>query len=361
MSLRYTAANLSRIRKPGSTGKKSPLSPLKAKKVTKKAPPKKDDTPEEPLQVISHDVQLDFQLHGFQDIVDAIDTIKANQWAERTCFHQRYYTNEAKSHSSPQDLLFLLRGLSMETKADIIKYRELQLPQDGMITVSQLYSMFENRGNTFVDRSLEMCIREGTLKKFVITNAMPVVLRTGKGGREGKVTYGYENVDVVVKMLQYSDLIDRTILSSDEETAAALKRFKEFIEADPSTLHVTSENLDSSHLSKLVKTGFVTLTSNHLNEIESSQYSVAYPQCGTFLKMINSGRSWLVKTLNKSKFKELLEESIFEKWEGKNMANFRKPFYGYDLLWIFADALGAGVVEAFKTPVGRGWRLTGKL
>ena len=40
------------------------------------------------------------------------------------------------------------------------------------------------------------------------------------------------------------------------------------------------------------------------------------------------------------------------------MNNFRSPFYGYDLNWVLADALGAGVVEVFNTPVGRGWRLT---
>ena len=106
-----------------------------------------------------------------------------------------------------------------------------------------------------------------------------------------------------------------------------------------------------------------------MNEIESHQYSISYPNCGTYLKLINAGRSWLVKSLNKCKYKELLEEHLFNRWEGLNtsfngtskMNNFRSPFYGYDLFWILADALGAGVIEVFNTPVGRGWRLTGKV
>lgn len=360
MSLRYTASNLSKIKKPNS--KKNPLSPLKKSKESRKplhSP--KESSDEQPLTVISNNIQLDFQLHGFSDIVGAVETALANQWAELTSFHDRYYSIESKKRSSSHDLLFLLRGLSMETKADIIKYRDQQLPLGGMVTVTQLYSMFENRGNTFVDRSLEMCVRDGVLKKFVITNAMPVILRTGKGGNVPRVTYGYENVEIVVKMKQYITLIEKTIQSSDEETASALKNFKKLMEADPTALFVTSDEMSPSELSHLVKSGFVTLTSNHLNEIETHQYSVAYPQCGTFLKIINAGRAWLVKLLSKSKFKELLEETLFDMWEGKNMANFRKPYYGYDLMCILADAMGAGVVEAFKTPVGRGWRLTGKL
>lgn len=360
-NIRFTAANLSRIRKPGSPLKRSPLSPLKNKPKPKRevGSSKKDENTEEPLEVIESNAHLDFQIEGYTEIVDAIDTVVENQWAELTRFHNRYYGENGGG--SGNDLLFCLRGLSMETKAEIVKYRNQQLPTGGMLTLNQLYSMFATQGNTYVDQSLEMCVRDGLVKKFIISNALPVVLTTGKGGIYSKVTYGHENMEVVVKTEHYLALIDEMTKSLDEQTTLALQELRKFVKMNPEALTVGAADLDPDMLTALVKTGFVTLTSNHHNEISVHQYALAYPRCGTFLKMINSGRAWLVRTLGKPKYKELLEEQLFDKWEGKNKANFRKPFYGYDLMWILADALGAGVAEVFKTPVGRGWRLTGKM
>lgn len=249
----------------------------------------------------------------------------------------------------------------MEVKADIIKYRNQQLPTGGMLTVNQLYTLFESKGNTFVDRSLELFIREGQIRKFVITNALPVILRTGKGGFNSQIAYGYENAEVVVKTEEYLKEISESVTQTDPDSVLAMTKFKDYIQKNPTSLFVTNKDFSAPEITSLVNAGFLTLTSNHHFEIDVHQYSIAYPRCGTFLKMINAGRSWLVKTLNKTTFKEALEDKLFDKWEGKIMANFRRPFYGYDLLWILADAKGAGVVEGFNTPVGRGWRLTGKL
>ncbi|KAL6017276.1 hypothetical protein ACI3LY_002115 [Candidozyma auris] len=361
-NLQYSAASSSRIRKPKFSTKKSLLSPLKnKKKVKREVGPKEEEKSEDRLQVTGGNAHLDFQLKGYTGIVDAIVTVVHNQWAEQTCFHNRYFSETSCDSASGNDQLFALRGLSMEAKADIIKYRQQQLPSGGMLTLNQLYSMFMEQGNTFVDRSLELCIREGLVKKFVITNASPVVSRTGKGGHNAKVTYGYENMEVVVKTEHYLSVIEEMAENADSFTSTALHHFRDFVKSHSESLSISTADIAADELSALVKTGVVTLTSNHHNEINVHQYSLAYPRCGTFLKMINSGRVWLVKTLSKSKFKELLEEQLFEKWEGKNRANFRKPFYGYDLMWILADSLGAGVAEVFMTPVGRGWRLTGKI
>lgn len=360
MGLRSTAASLSKIRKP------TPLRKLIRTPLTSKqkahATHRKESKGQEKLEVLDHNIELDFELRGSTSIVEAIDRIIANQWAEQTVFHNRYYSREAKKNSqnSQNDLLFLLRGFSMEIKADVIKYRSNQLPHGGMVTVNQLYTMFDHRGNTFVDRSLELSVRDGTLIKFVITNAQPVILRSGKGGGDHKVTYGYENAEVVVKKQHYLGLIDMQMTEKGADTGV-LTKFKQYVMKHPEALFVTSEDFDTAEITKLVKLGFLTLTSNHHNEIEIHDYALAYPKCGTFLKIINAGRGWLVKILSKMTYKEMLEEAMYEKWEGKIMANFRRPFYGYDLSWILADARGSGVVEPFNTPVGRGWRLTGKL
>ncbi|GEQ70217.1 hypothetical protein JCM33374_g3893 [Metschnikowia sp. JCM 33374] len=367
MSLRSTAAQSSRISKPGQN-KKTFLNPLGKKNIKSgsSSPKKKTNADQnlshDPLEVSEHNIQMDFHLRDASSIVNAIDQVLHSQWAEGTLFHDRYFSKEAKLYcENPSDLLFSLRGISMETKADIIKYRNSQLPSSGMITVNQLYTLFESRGNTFVDRSLELFTREGQVMKFVITNASPVISTTGKGGINSQVTYGYENAEVVVKTEKYLCEISSSISSSDPESASAMSKFKDYIQKNPTSLFVTNKDFSTPELTQLVNTGFLTLTSNHHFEIDIHQYSIAYPRCGTFLKMINSGRSWLVKTLSKTTYKEILEKQLFEKWEGKTMNNFRKPFYGYDLLWILADTKGAGLVEAFNTPVGRGWRLTGKL
>lgn len=364
MSLRSTAAGLSKIRKPTSK-LKSILSPLK-KKPTRPAPHRSkelsQDEKSEALEVTEHNIQMDFELHGLASMAQVLDMVIDNQWAESTLLHSRYYSREAKRLClEPSDLLFLLRGLSMETKAAILSYRRTHLPAGGLATLNQLYSMHGSRGNTFVDRTLELSVREGSLRKFVISNAQPVILSLGKGGPLALVTYGYENAEVVVKTEQYVAEILARAQAADPAHSQTLLRFQEFVESNPTTLFVTSEDFDAADLTILVKLGFLTLTSNHHHEIDTHQYSVAYPRCGTFLKMVNAGRSWVVKTLGKTAYKECLEEALFDKWEGKNLNNFRKPFYGYDLLWILADAKGAGVIEAFNTPVGKGWRLTGKL
>lgn len=359
MSLRSSAASLSRIRKPGAT-RKSPLSPLKPKPKARKILHKQDET--ERLQVLNHNVHLDYEVQAGCGVLDALRIVILNQWAEQNVFLSRHFSADAKSAvSRASDLLFLLRGLSMEVKAEILKYRTTQLPPGGMLTVNQLYTLFDHRGSTYVDRSLEMCIRQGVVKKFVISNALPVILRGGKEFFSPKVTYGYEDAEVVVNTELYLHLIEALLSEASPHDQDILAKFQQYIQQNPESLFVTNEDFSAPQLSLLVKLGFLTLTSNHHNEIDVHQYSISYPKCGTFLKIINSGRTWLVKTLGKSKYNEYLEDVLFEKWDGKNMAGFRKPFYGYDLMWILADARGSGVIEAFNTPVGRGWRLTGKL
>lgn len=401
-NLRYSAANSSRITK--RTINTSPvkqaqkdlkkylpsqtkyLQNVKNKKTLSPSPNISEKRQEDvPLTVQDYNVQLDYQLSKKDDIMVAIDTIFDNQWSESTTLHSRFHTNqEIQNAHHDEDLLFLLPGISMKVKADIIKYRTNHLPR-GLITINQLYSIYEHQGNTFVDRNLEMKIREGKLRKFVITNASPIILRSPQKFQHGKVTYGYENVEVIVKSQNYLQNIENQIhrmkndltqdmLENEKSSKASLceclQKFLKFINDHPTALFIdNNRGMDNQELSKLVSLGYLTLTSNHLNEIESHQYSISYPNCGTYLKLINAGRSWLVKTLSKCKYKELLEEHLFNRWEGLNMSfngtskmtNFRSPFYGYDLFWILADALGAGVIEVFNTPVGRGWRLTGKV
>lgn len=333
------------------------------------------------LTVKDYKVRLDYQQFSGKDIMVAIDTILNNKWAESTQLHNRYPTKLG----TMEERIFGLRGLSNALKTDILKFRR-NFPM-GLVTTTQLYSIFLNESNTFVDKSLESHIRSGKLKKIVISNAAPIILRSVNKFQLGKVTYGFENVELVVKSDSYflvisgmRDLLEEklknnqlsgALRSKKQSSISSLDKFMKYLKEHPTVLYISHSadngGFTAEEITYLVNSGFVTLASNHLIEIETNVYSISYPGCGAYLKLVNSGRSWLVKVLGKNKHKELLEDQIISKWEGVNatgeskMNNFRSPFYGYDLNWVLADALGAGVVEVFNTPVGRGWRLTGKI
>lgn len=333
------------------------------------------------LTIKDYNVRLDYQQYSGKDIMVAIDTILDNKWAENTNLHNRYPTKQG----TLEERIFGLRGLSNTVKTDILKFRR-NLPMD-LVTTTQLYSIFLNESNTFVDKSLESHILLGELKKIVISNAAPVILRSVNKFQLGKVTYGFENVELVVKADSYflvissmRDVLEQELQNNQlpgvlqnkkKSLISSLDRLLRYLKEYPTALYISNcvdnGGFTDEEITHLVNTGFVTLASNHLIELEANIYSISYPGCGTYLKLVNSGRSWLVKVLGKNKHKELLEDQIISKWEGVNasgeskMNNFRSPFFGYDLNWVLADALGAGVVEVFNTPVGRGWRLTGKI
>ncbi|KAF6071795.1 Serine-threonine protein kinase 19 family protein [Candida albicans] len=317
------------------------------------------------LTVKDYKVKLDYQQFSGKDIMVAIDTILNNKWAESTQLHNRYPTKLG----TMEERIFGLRGLSNASKTDILKFRR-NFPM-GLVTTTQLYSIFLNESNTFVDKSLESHIRSGKLKKIVISNAAPIISRSVNKFQSGKVTYGFENVELVVKSDSYFSVISGALRSKKHSSISSLDKFMKYLKEHPTALYISysadNGGFTAEEITYLINSGFVTLASNHLIEIETNVYSISYPGCGAYLKLVNSGRSWLVKVLGKNKHKELLEDQIISKWEGVNatgeskMNNFRSPFYGYDLNWVLADALGAGVVEVFNTPVGRGWRLTGKI
>lgn len=356
-NLKYSAATTSTITKnkifKSPTKPKSPLKALLPSHAKyKQNLAKKVPDSSQKLEVNDYNVQLDYQLSRNDDIIVAINTIVENQWSELSSINLTRSPKHEVVGKTPEQLVFELRGLSMAVKADIIKFRA-QLPQ-GLVTMNQLYSIFQQEGNTFVDKSIELAVRQRKVRKFIISNASPIILNINKPDAN-KMAYGFENVEVVVKTEAYCQFIDRY-------NQRVVKKFKTFVLDHPPQLYMTTKDgFSSDEMSELVSLGLLTLTSNHLNQIDNKQYTLAYPNCGVYLRLVNCGRSWITKTLAKSKYKELLEDQIFKKWQGdEKRTNFRKPFYGYDLNWILADCLGSGIIEVFNTPVGRGWKLTGK-
>ena len=85
---------------------------------------------------------------------------------------------------------------------------------------------------------------------------------------------------------------------------SSLDKFMKYLKEHPTVLYISysadNGGFTAEEITYLINSGFVTLASNHLIEIETNVYSISYPGCGAYLKLVNSGRSWLVKVLGKT-------------------------------------------------------------
>jgi hypothetical protein len=116
-------------------------------------------------------------------------------------------------------------------------------------------------------------------------------------------------------------------------------------------------------------------------ESATTEYRLAAPGCGSFLKLVSAALNHLVALLGKTKFREAPETLLRERWDGgiakleeaRHAAAKRargefagvlpgqtrkwRQFYGLSFDWVLQEAVGAGLVEVFETrSVGRGVR-----
>lgn len=112
-----------------------------------------------------------------------------------------------------------------------------------------------------------------------------------------------------------------------------------------------------------------------------TEYRLAVPGAGSFLKLVSAALDHLVSLLGKSKFREAPESLLKERWDGgyarveearyaaakRARGEFAgvlpgqtrkwRQFYGLTFDWVLHEAVGAGLVEVFETrSVGRGVR-----
>ena len=113
----------------------------------------------------------------------------------------------------------------------------------------------------------------------------------------------------------------------------------------------------------------------------STEYKLAAPGAGSFLKLVSAALDHLVSLLGKSRFREVPELVLRERWDGgiakiedarhaaakKARGEFSgvlagqtrkwRQFYGLTFDWVLQEAVGAGLVEVFETgSIGRGVR-----
>ncbi|KAI8632294.1 serine-threonine protein kinase 19-domain-containing protein [Xylariaceae sp. FL1651] len=113
----------------------------------------------------------------------------------------------------------------------------------------------------------------------------------------------------------------------------------------------------------------------------ATEYRLAAPGSGSFLKLVSVALDHLVSVLGKSAFREAPESLLRERWDGgiarveetrytaakRARGEFAgvlpgqtrkwRQFYGLTFDWVLQEAVGAGLVEVFETrSVGRGVR-----
>lgn len=113
--------------------------------------------------------------------------------------------------------------------------------------------------------------------------------------------------------------------------------------------------------------------------IGTGDLSLSIPMTGQFLKLLAAAQTHLLSLLTKSKFKEMPESMLKQKWDGGVAADDAgaharrmrgewagilpgrtkkwKTFWGIGFEWVLEECVGAGMMEVFETgSVGRGVR-----
>ncbi|KAI0417969.1 serine-threonine protein kinase 19-domain-containing protein [Xylaria grammica] len=124
-----------------------------------------------------------------------------------------------------------------------------------------------------------------------------------------------------------------------------------------------------------------SLSTRALTSSPATEYRLAAPGAGSFLKLVSTALDHLLALLGKSKFREAPESTLKERWDGgvakvddaghatakrargefvgvlPGQTRKWRQFYGLTFDWVLQEAVGAGLVEVFETrSVGRGVR-----
>ncbi|KAL5087248.1 hypothetical protein Trisim1_007985 [Trichoderma cf. simile WF8] len=104
--------------------------------------------------------------------------------------------------------------------------------------------------------------------------------------------------------------------------------------------------------------GAPTLTGSSLASSEASDFRIAVPGHGRYLKLAEGAVDWLRELLDKTRWGEAPEVWFRERFEGGGLYGTRwKDFWGVEWEWVLGQAVGLGIVEVFETgSVGRGVR-----
>jgi hypothetical protein len=229
------------------------------------------------------------------------------------------------------------KGLGREGRGNVFQYRQSLPP---LVMTTHLYGVFPNN-STYVDREILRVTQRGQIRRLVVNLV--------EGG------------ELVVESDKYYDILREAVKTQlqngNEKAADTLQRFKQLLQEMPTSITLTVDDLEPAGLadtgSVLLSMGFLTLQPGR-----SDTFNISIPNIGSYLKLVSTSRKWVVKGLEKMSWKEQLESVLLDRWESNK--TYWREFKGAKLEWVLYDCYGGGWCEAFKTPVGRGWKLTGK-
>lgn len=220
------------------------------------------------------------------------------------------------------------KGLGREGRGVVYQFRE-QLPP--LVMMTHLHGLFV-QNSTLVDRSVLRAAEQGKVRRLIVNLV--------DGG------------DLVIAADDYFALLER---ACSEDNAASMSAFRQFLTNNPAAVMVTREELAThgADAENLLATGFLVFQSG-----KGDVYNISVPNIGPYLRLVAGCRKYVHKTLTKLPWKELPEDALKTRWTSNKL--YWKEYKGARLDWVFFDCIGGGWCEAFSTPVGRGWKLTGK-
>ncbi|OBT76652.1 hypothetical protein VF21_05310 [Pseudogymnoascus sp. 05NY08] len=295
-------------------------------------------------------------------------------------------------------------GLSSTRTAEILNYRRALPP---VVTVSHVQALLH--APTAVAREIAELTARGTIRKLLIP---------GRGGAG----------ELLILTRDLEGLINSSTTLDDAVKVAYIK----LLRSQPTALKLSRSSLSQDAARQLMQAGFITAatptwtaadvfsapgqgargTLASLTSIASAarggigkvgsegvvhaaggsggragssaggmgDYSVSVPNVGAYLKLLTSARTHLVGgILGKTRFREMTEEGLRERWEGgvegtgrgaeakrergefgvaRGRTRWWRGFWGVEFGWVVEEGVGAGMVEVFETgSVGRGVRV----
>ncbi|KAK9479202.1 serine-threonine protein kinase 19 [Lipomyces japonicus] len=202
--------------------------------------------------------------------------------------------------------------------------------------ISHLHALLPN-DPTFVDQEIQRVVERGKVRRLMIN------INAG---------------DVVIDGGQYSKIINEAKELHSENTDI-YDKFEKLLASRPAVTKVTfndladADILEEFGIRELINSGFLVLSGS------PGTYLISVPNIGSFLKLAFSTRKWVVNSLQRNQWKESLEKLLQERYLA-NVKQRWRDFKGVGFQWIMMEVKGGGWCEPFGTPVGRGWKLTGK-
>lgn len=397
MSLRFSAANSSRIKKKTTapafqriSSANSPFSALQRRK-----PIQRSQSKPELCDGGNDDDDFFGDRLADRGLVAALSTdLTLRDVAQAMRHIQENMFSSMPQHAS---------GMNSTRIADVLNFRKALPP---MVTVAHVQAILNSATTT--EREIADLVRGGAVRRVVVP---------GRGG------YG----DGLVLMAD----LDRMLGQCKDLTEDIKHAFTEMLHANPASASFPASQFRPEHVKALMQAGFLisasstswtatdvysrpgdgskgTMTSlQSISRAASGSmaavggegavhaaggtgggvksfngtgaYAVSLPAIGAFLRLLAAARAHMVSLLSKSKFREAPEDFLRERWEGgiaadnaasaarRNRGEFAgvlpgrtkkwKTFYGLNFTWVLEECVGAGLVEVFNTgSVGRGIR-----